>query len=360
MFTARGNSRKNLLGLNLIYNIQALRGIAAFLVLLIHLMSTHPSVSIGKLHHLFGWVGPVGVDIFFVISGFVVTLCANKASERKDFKNAFNFIMKRLLRVYPLYWVVFIAASIFGANLYLSPEWLPKESEINLFFLLKETNYKVMAAWTLHYELYFYLLLGFVLILAPVNFWKSIAVIAVIQMAVFIFTKLHWLSGYESILFSSGFLIEFTLGGIIAFLFKTGHIYKPKLSLILGLILFSIAIYSHANFAETYWSIEWRIFFAISSAFLIYGFIGLEVKDKYVLPKFIQSLGDCSYSLYVWHQFIFACLFYWFSQLSLIPESKLLLVLMLSMWMLIALAVGKLSYTFIEKPIMSLASRKFN
>ncbi|ELR65065.1 Exopolysaccharide production protein ExoZ [Photobacterium marinum] len=344
----------------MIYNIQALRGIAAFLVLFIHLMSTHPSLSIGKVHHLFGWIGPIGVDIFFVISGFVVTLCAYKASSSNGFKSTFNFMAKRVMRIYPLYWVVFILAYCFGANLYLSPEWLPKEPVLDLFLLLKGTNYLVMSAWTLHYELYFYLVLAFILFLSTKNFWHSALFISLIQIVVFLGTKFSLFTGYQELILSNGILVEFTFGGVIAFLYKTERLYKPQMMLTLGGGLLALSIYAHAKFAQQAWAVEWRLLFGFSASLIIYALVSLEVVENKKFPNMIQSIGDYSYSLYIWHQLVFASLFYIFEKLSLIPDTRPLLVLMLCFWLIIALAVGKLSYIFIEKPLIRFSHKLFS
>jgi exopolysaccharide production protein ExoZ len=341
----------------MVYNIQALRGLAALMVVLIHLLSTHPSVSIGKPHMLYGWIGPIGVDIFFVISGFVVSLSAY--STYKNNKSVATFFLKRLIRVYPLYWIVFITASIFSSYLYLSPEWLPKESNFNLFFLFKETNYKVMVAWTLHYELYFYLTLSIILMFGPKSFWKACTLIAISQLIIFIITSNQIYSGYANLLFSSGLLVDFSMGGLICFLYLKDKIYYPYFFTILGVIFFSASIISHANFADVPWSANWRLLFGVSSALTIYGIIGLE-KLNIVFSKKLQSIGDYSYSLYIWHQFIFAFLFFTSKKLQIIPDDRVLLTLLLFLWLSIAMVLAKVSYLFIERPIVNFANAYFD
>jgi len=341
----------------MLYNIQALRGLAALMVVLIHLLSTHPSVSIGTPHMLYGWVGPIGVDIFFVISGFVVSLSAY--STHKNEKSVKTFFLKRLIRVYPLYWIVFITASMFSGVLYLSPEWLPKESNFNLFFLLKETNYKVMVAWTLHYELYFYVILSVILMLGLKSFWKGCALIASFQLIVFLITYNQIYSGYVSLLFSSGLLVDFSMGGLLCFLYLKNRIHFPYFFTIAGILSFVVAIVLHAKFADVPWGINWRLTFGISSALLMYGLIGLE-KENIIFSKKLQNVGNYSYSLYIWHQFIFAALFYISQKLDIIPENRIFLTLLLFSWLIIAMVLAKISYQFIEKPIINFANTYFD
>jgi len=83
-----------------ITSLQILRGGAAWLVVYHHYMQMFYNFeSESKLGHLIGWKGNVGVDIFFVLSGFVMYLCATR-----PYTNGWEFFIKRLFRVLPAYW----------------------------------------------------------------------------------------------------------------------------------------------------------------------------------------------------------------------------------------------------------------
>ncbi|NSL37173.1 acyltransferase, partial [Citrobacter werkmanii] len=101
----------------MLLSLQYLRGIASLLVVLYHargeISNVYAQSNLGEL--LFG-NGYIGVDLFFMISGFVIML-----STEKD-KSSFSFIIKRLFRIYPVYLVclfslVFLQGRPFDVNL---------------------------------------------------------------------------------------------------------------------------------------------------------------------------------------------------------------------------------------------------
>ena len=126
-----------------IESIQLLRFISAFLIITIHLGYNF---------------GHIGVDIFFIISGFIITYVSQI--------NSSQFFIKRFIRVIPIYWLVIF---IFFISLNLFPN-LFDLSKPNIIYLLKSIFFIpfnnlntghypiVIYGWTLNYEIYFYLI----------------------------------------------------------------------------------------------------------------------------------------------------------------------------------------------------------
>ena len=85
-------------GASMSRNVQAMRGVAAFIVFLIHVASTKadmsPDYGLEWFHQVWLRVGPAGVDIFFVISGFVVTMAAYRATKHGS-RGAIEFGLSR-------------------------------------------------------------------------------------------------------------------------------------------------------------------------------------------------------------------------------------------------------------------------
>ncbi|MCR5875270.1 acyltransferase [Phenylobacterium sp. J426] len=133
-------------------SIQYLRGIAAFAVLVFH--------AAERAGGHFG-VGAAGVDVFFVISGFIMWVVTCRKTPSPG-----DFLMRRVQRIVPLYWaatllVVGVALAIPGSfpNLQVSFEALLK----SLFFVPYHDAGGLIAplivpGWTLNYEMFFYLL----------------------------------------------------------------------------------------------------------------------------------------------------------------------------------------------------------
>jgi peptidoglycan/LPS O-acetylase OafA/YrhL len=141
--------------------IQALRAIAALAVVLFHTLSTfnqqHSSLP--------DWInsaiqrGNVGVDLFFVISGFVITLSMRGFKRSGD--SSLSFLIKRFFRIVPAYWVVTII------YIYYFPHVDLHLIERSLLLLPSKTSeapyYGVpvlYVGWSLVYEMYFYLIFG--------------------------------------------------------------------------------------------------------------------------------------------------------------------------------------------------------
>lgn len=88
-------------------SVQGLRAIAALLVVWTHSIDAASAFSPTRqsgFFHLAGW-GACGLDIFFVISGFIVSLVAARVVEKKE-QSAGQFLSRRFTRIYPLYWIL--------------------------------------------------------------------------------------------------------------------------------------------------------------------------------------------------------------------------------------------------------------
>ena len=132
----------------MLLNIQALRAIAAILVVCYHALS-HYNVMNGtnSIFIAISKWGFIGVDVFFVISGFVI--CQSTINKERNFENSLQFIKHRLLRIFLGYWP-FYAASVLIIWHY-SPWQLETLNLLGSFFLVDgEMNRLVVpVAWSL-------------------------------------------------------------------------------------------------------------------------------------------------------------------------------------------------------------------
>jgi peptidoglycan/LPS O-acetylase OafA/YrhL len=148
-----------------VQSIDGLRGIAALLVVLFHL---HGAVSRTATHWLWSpidWLaqnGAKGVDIFFVISGFVIALSVSKGAATVSYFG--RFILRRSVRLDPPYWAaIALEISLLFLTLRFFPEYpvtLPSGPQLvsHLFYLQDLLGYGnvVPIFWTLCYEIQFY------------------------------------------------------------------------------------------------------------------------------------------------------------------------------------------------------------
>ena len=137
------------------YNIQVLRGLAALLVFLHHARLQYIEIggSFTWLQSIADW-GFVGVDVFFVISGFVMAYSVQGRTDNKAL--LWHFLKKRLLRVYLGYWPFFLI--MVGVYAYFSPIRLNDFNLFASFFLLSTNMFELVLpiSWSLSYEVYFY------------------------------------------------------------------------------------------------------------------------------------------------------------------------------------------------------------
>ena len=132
--------------------LQAIRGFAALSVMLFHggqIIEEHTGYS--SLRNLFD-LGYLGVDIFFILSGFLI---AYKRITKQE--TPWAFLSKRIARIYPPYWIA-TTLLILGYSLFPQHDQ-PYKSDGNIIFgsflLLPQPRYIIGVAWTLYYEMVF-------------------------------------------------------------------------------------------------------------------------------------------------------------------------------------------------------------
>lgn len=337
-------------------NIQAMRGIASLIVFMVHLFSTKPEMVPGWVNHWAYVFGPAGVDIFFVISGFVVTLAAEKASRESDSgKSAITFLTKRALRIYPAYWVVFAVATLAIPYVWLSPDWLPKASNFLLATLTYPYNYKVMVAWTLVYEMFFYLVLA-CLILFKNRFWHAVFIWIFVEiMAISFFNS--YTKGYADYVPLNFQILQFSAGCVLAFIHAKYNARFGREFLALGTLLFIVMCIVNTRMGE--WS-SWNrtLTLTLPAAMLVYGAFTSERENKFRFTKPLIYLGNISFSLYLWHQLTFQSMLAIFENnglLERLPHAVSLLI-----WAFMGIFVACASYNLIEKPSLRYVKRNIS
>jgi len=129
--------------------LDGLRGIAVLLVIVFHFSWTFPlEGGIAKPLKLLFWSGWIGVDLFFVLSGFLITRGLVADSEKPTGTRMKLFWMRRVLRIFPLYYIVLIAGTLvsipFGAELPAWSYWVYMQNYTLAFD-------KFFERWTAHF-----------------------------------------------------------------------------------------------------------------------------------------------------------------------------------------------------------------
>ena len=258
-----------------LYSLQFLRFIASLFVILFHLRFMHS--------------GYKGVDVFFVMSGFV--MCYSTFLVAK--KNAVVFFVNRLTKIYLLYWIALLLC-------YFVTPYTIGHSFIKTVLLFPGHFTVLRVSWSLTFELYFYFVFGSIIYFLPIKNYK------------FIFLPLLVVSTLITILNTTSFSFkghlinalfgencwEFLLGIAGAYLFanKSQAINKNMLLIIVvitGLALTFIGIHYGNPFSYLiYGSLS---FFLISCITILEKNISLSSG----IQRIINVLGDSSYAIYL-------------------------------------------------------------
>ncbi len=350
-----------------IENIQALRGVAALLVVFFHIMATERKFGNGgAILPSFLEIGNTGVDLFFVISGFImVTVTRGKF---QNFRYTLGFSYKRATRIYPLYW--FYTALMLVYFLLPQEMFARSREDVDLFrsfLLLPQINMPLLViAWSLTHEMYFYGIFAVLLLFSEKRFTKLLAGWAFLVIVV---GAVFWSAPSSNFaaamqLITHPLTMEFIAGCIIAKMVFSG-IRAHGLTLlgvgifilVINRILFNdISIY---NSALDGWI---RLFFnGVPCALIVYGATAAELGAGVKFPKFLQIVGDSSYSIYLSHYMVLSMTGrLWpiiMGRLHINGAGYMDNMFAIAGMLFVVLAVGIGSYNLIEKPLLNL-SRK--
>ena len=313
-------------------------------------------------HAGFEWFrgGFVGVDVFFVISGYLITsIIISEMVERKF--SIINFYERRARRILPALFFV-MAVSLPFAWLWLSPSNLKDFGQSliavstfssNILFW-SESGYFDTAAelkpllhtWSLAVEEQYYILFPIFLILT----WPlGIKWILILLLIVF-FTSLgvaQW-GAYNSP--SAAFFLLPTRGwelliGVFAaiYLKNNAHLKSYSLNQVLSLLGFGMIVYSIIAFDKTTpFPSLYALIPTVGTGLLILCSVPKTLIHKLLSMKFISGIGLISYSAYLWHQPLLA-----FARHRFLGEISDLILISLC---LISMVLGWFSWKFIEAP----------
>lgn len=344
-WVADSADREHIAPANMLTNIQALRFYAAFVVVLYH--SRKLFTELGCQGDWFlNWAryGNTGVDVFFVISGYVMWH-TTRNSPRTITASA-EFIRRRLFRIYLGYWpFYFLAAAVI---LLLSDRDLANIRWLEDFFLLNNTiRHQVLGvAWTLSYELYFYAVFAPMILLAAAQMRYLLLALFLGVIAINMAVPVH---NYEYGFFLTSFLIEFFAGCLLAAYLGNN---RSRLVLLFCLAVIVVMI----NYAVTLPRFHMNRIqgFGVASMFIVLAAVLLENTRLYVASRLWVFLGNCSYSIYLVHLIVFWIYRHLLEQMNpQIGPVEGFVIYLSSLAVILALSI--LNYYYVEAPLYKYA-----
>lgn len=284
-------------------NIQMLRALAALAVVLYHL-GPHYRDAGGAFTLLAGiaeW-GFFGVDVFFVISGFVISYTV--LPRERDLAAAGVFLRHRLARIYLGYWPFGLLA-LFVIPVH-SADNLAQVSTFHSLALTSADLAKLAlpVTWSLSYELYFYALFGVLFCLSNQAIKRVMIGIFVLLLARVLLVEMDTASAWY--FWVSAYLLEF-LYGVLIYLFQSQLLNRRLVPLSVLLVVGGMFLGAGSQLQHD----SRVLYFGISAAAIVLLALQLEENRWFVAPRWLVSLGDSSYALYLSHLFVITLFYQW-------------------------------------------------
>lgn len=321
--------------------IQVLRFIAAMTVVLFHSLGTGSKYFAGSSRLDVFRFGDLGVDMFFVISGFIIFLTV---SSREG--TWWLFLRRRLGRIVPMYWLMTLVMA--AMLLVPGPSRTPPP---DLVYLVESLLYVawigdrmpvVYPGWSLEFEMFYYLMVTAALALSPKR-WMYVVVAMAALSALGAVAQIAGIHGTAISFFSDPMQLEFAFGIVAAqFILQRKLMVGPLLAIAASLALLTIDSSSERL---------WRIYAAgLPSVALVAWCASADMRAPLqdAANNWLVKLGDASYSIYLTHVFVISIMGKILQKLwGTMPVDLAILIMAL-----VTLAAAYAMHLIVERPIM--------
>ncbi|MGE3977180.1 MAG: acyltransferase family protein [Nitrospira sp.] len=339
--------------------LDALRGVAIALVIVHHVWWRFPMIHDDPLARFVAGIGWAGVDLFFGISGYLITTILMKSRGPDSIR---SFFVKRFFRIVPIYLIaigVFIVVSMLTGNDrdVLDRIW------INLLLLTAwfipfagENGVPYTITWSVSVEEFAYLLLGGIGAMGAHLLIRSLAWIIIsaflLRIASIIFFAFEPITLYY---FAPGRIDAIAMGGAMATLSQSmrERIIMPAW-LPWGLWLVAVAVCSQMRRENAFVATIGYTAIAFASAWLVVCVANTQNATHWRLTRWLASLGVVSYFVYLFHGYVIGMLS------KTLPDGA---VLTAGIWgisllaMSLTYAAARVSWRFFEHPLILMGRR---
>ncbi|MCW0217650.1 MAG: acyltransferase [Prosthecobacter sp.] len=321
----------------MLWTIQYLRGIAALMVAFFH------ANAMAQEYWGASWFefGAAGVDIFFVISGFIMWVTVSEKTTPSV------FLQNRFIRIVPLYWIItfVLFAGWFAFRQSSSIDDLAK----SLFFIpflsarTGEIQPLLVAGWTLNFEMFFYIIFATTLFFGSgtrmVILFAVLGTLALVGM-------LWTFSNPILRTYTSALLLEFALGCILAIIYQNDMVPRKQVGAFLIAMGVGLLLVAHTNSAADL-SATRLIAWGLPSFLIVAGAVCFEPLPSARIPSLI---GAASYSVYLTHGALIAALKNMF--LAIVAQPGLLATSgFIAVALVASVVTGIATYFAIERPL---------
>lgn len=331
-------------------SIQAMRAFAALAVVVCHIGAIE-NKYMGQ-SFLPEW-GMYGVDVFFVISGFIMAYVA--ANVAPTVRGVGRFLLKRAMRIYPIYWqftaVVLLAIALKPDSINLAAA---QPSVIKSLLLWpQQSDPHLGVGWSLVYEMYFYLVFatGLLMLRGRLLYGWCAWVLA---LSVCSYMGIYNTASNPIIkVMTSPYGLEFLMGCAAAWCWRRGCVLGSGLLLVAATLWGGIAVtlvLQVYGTAVLYSQAAARVLMlGAPTALVMLALLQWERDGKLSYPRWLCSIGDASYSLYLLHSLLFSAMGKLWLRLNM--EGFVLQAGYSVLMLCTAVVLALLNYRFIEKPL---------
>ena len=296
---------------------------------------------------MFGYLfsGQYGVDIFFILSGFVIYYTTKEGSCWK------KFAIKRLFRIFPLYWVCLLGYSLlngFDMNasaLIRNILMMPYDGAIGYSSLV------VGQAWSTCFELYFYAVFAIVLFLGlrkryVVYLIAGLMIVGLVLRRAEVFTGYGFADYVYSLIGSSFYIVKFIFGILIAIVYRrlesVNSIGLSRVCFLLAVLASLFMLVRYNPIYAAVWSPVYFILWLMANRYI-------EKFSSGAVHKSMVWLGDISFSIYLVHLLVIKVIMNNFG----IDDVWAVMPLAL----LFTICISGITYRTVEKPCMDLGKK---
>jgi peptidoglycan/LPS O-acetylase OafA/YrhL len=341
--------------------LNGIRAIASLIVVIWHTDQFSRLFNLSEIGFYTNGMDGHAVDIFFVLSGFLITYLLLVEKEKTKSIHLKNFYFRRILRIWPLYYLSVII-SVILIYLGIVPKLSHLTSSIFLYtFLMANVAYllnlaisSIMPLWSVGVEEQFYLI--WPQIVKRTSKYLTVF-IALFLLFLIIKLSIYLLLTPESILFKFLSITRIdimSLGAIGAYLVYSKHrilkiIYRKDIQIISWLILIASIIYKPIHifsFIDNELNAIFYLILILNVSSNKFSLISLET-------KFLNFIGKISYGIYVYHMIIIYLISFTLSSLEYEIDHFMLYPVVL----IFTILTATLSYKYFETPFLSLKNK---
>lgn len=304
----------------------------------------------------------IGVDAFFLISGFLITYLLLEEKKRFNSISIKDFIIRRSLRIWPLYFLlILITPILISFSNFESPHYLA-----NIFFygnfdtiINQEWTFPFAHFWSIHVEEHFYLICPLIITFVPLKHLLKVFLVIIflsISFRIYIYNSIEysWFQLYLNTLSRVDVIVLGCIGGLYysrkAFQIKMKRIYSL---LILALLILFLCI-EPVSLWDSWWKAGFKKYIYLIPIIILmlnYNFNN-EFKRIAFFPKLFTYLGSLSYGIYMISNIILVPFLVLFKEFEI--NSILLFILCNIVFTILAAAM---SYKFVEKPFLRIGKK---